>query len=383
MNSKWSSKLPNVGTTIFTVMSALAKEHNAINLSQGFPDFDCDPTLKELVCQAMVDGRNQYAPMRGVDVLLEAIANKIERVYHRSLDPFEEITITSGAAEAIFTAITTMVNHGDQVIVVDPAYDLYKPAIELNGGQAIPYALRSPSFSIDWEELEALITTRTRMIMINTPHNPIGKILASDDLLALEKIVEKHDLYVISDEVYEHLVYDNLHHESVISYSDLFKRCFAVFSFGKTFHVTGWRVGYCVAPPPLTKEFRKVHQFNVFTVTTPIQYGIAKFLKNPAHYEGLNQFFQEKRDYLQNALTDSRLRPHPSQGSYFQLYDYSSISDADDVQFVRQMTIEHGVAAIPISVFYSDPDPTDRLIRLCFGKTEETLARAAQRLCQM
>ncbi len=380
MKHSLQSKLPKVGTTIFTIMSALATEHNAINLSQGFPDFDCDHALKELVYKYMLDGYNQYAPMRGVSPLLEAIAQKVASSYDLDLDPYAEITVTSGAAEAIFSAVSTIIRTGDEAIVIDPAYDLYKPAIEINGGRAIPYALRSPDFRINWSALEELITSQTKLIMINTPHNPIGKTLSGEDLVALDQLVKKHDLYVISDEVYEHLVFDGRRHESVLWYPDLFARSFAIFSFGKTFHATGWRIGYCIAPPLLTSEFRKVHQYNVFTVITPVQYALAEYLADPLTYQNLGEFFQQKRDFLQLALRESRLKAHDSQGSYFQLYDYSAISDLPDTEFVKEMTIRHGVAAIPVSVFYTDPDPSERLIRLCFGKTEETLARAVERL---
>ncbi len=377
----FASKLPDVGTTIFTIMSAMAKEYGAINLSQGYPDFDCDVQLQDLVVKYMREGKNQYAPMRGVSELLEAIAQKIHRCYQIELAAFEEITITSGAAEAIFTAITTLIRPGDEVIVIDPAYDLYKPAIVVNGGVPIPYHLQAPQFQIDWQVIEEMISPRTRLIMINTPHNPIGKTLQPSDLLALQQIVDRHQLYVISDEVYEHLVFDGLEHQSVLKYEALRNRSFAVFSFGKTFHATGWRVGYCVAPAYLMQEFRKIHQFNVFTVVTPIQYAIAEYLGNPEHYESLPAFFTQKRDFLQQSLAESRLKPYPSTGSYFQLYDYSDISDLPDVDFVKELTMTHGVAAIPISVFYSQPNPQDRIIRLCFGKTESTLAEAAARLC--
>jgi len=378
--SVFESKLPKIGTTIFTVMSALAKKHNAINLSQGFPDFDCDRQLKDLVYKYMLSGHNQYAPMRGVENLLHSIAAKIKGTYDLALDAVSEITITSGAAEAIYTAITTVVRPDDEVIVIDPAYDLYKPAIEVNGGVPVVYPLYSPDYQINWNELESLITDRTRMIIINTPHNPIGKTLRREDLLALEVLVARHNLYVISDEVYEHLVFDKLEHEGVLNYPTLYQRSFVVFSFGKTFHATGWRIGYCIAPPHLTTEFRKVHQFNVFTVITPVQYALAEYLHEPKHYQGLSKFFETKRDFLENKLKGSRFTPLPSTGSYFQLYDYSQISDLRDVEFVKKLTIDHGVAAIPISVFYSQPRAEERLIRLCFGKTEATLAAAAERL---
>ncbi len=374
------SKLPSVGTTIFTVMSALAKEHNAINLSQGYPDFDCDDELKDLVYKYMRDGANQYAPMQGVKELREAIAGKVWSLYGLNIDPMAEVNITSGAAEAIYSAVTTVVRPGDEVIVIDPAYDLYKPAINLSGGTPIVYALKGPDFKIDWDAFSQLVTERTRLIMINTPHNPIGRILTDTDMSSLTDIVVKNDLLVISDEVYEHLVFDGEDHASVLRYPDLYDRSFVAFSFGKTYHVTGWRVGYCIAPPYLMSEFRKVHQFNVFTVITPVQHAFAYYMKEPSHYLSLPKFFQEKRDFLSKGLAGSKFEAIESQGSYFQLYDYSAISDQRDVDFAKKLTIEYGVAAIPVSVFYSNPDPGERLIRLCFGKSTEALEVAAQRL---
>lgn len=379
----FESKLPDVGTTIFTIMSALAKEQGAINLSQGYPDFDCDDALKEKAYEYMTKGLNQYAPMRGVDALLHAIADKIKFMYGLEVNPGTEVTVTSGAAEGIYSAITTMVRPGDEVIVIDPAYDLYKPAIKLNGGVAVIYSIKAPEFTIDWDQLESLITDRTKLIMINTPHNPIGRIMSAEDMEALQDIVLRHGIYVISDEVYEHLVFDGNRHESVLRYPALFQRSFVVFSFGKTFHNTGWRIGYCVAPNALMGEFRKVHQFNVFSVITPIQYAIADYLQDRDTYINLPDFFQEKRDFLRHSLEESRLKPLPSYGSYFQLYEYGDISDLSDVEFSKYITIEHGVAAIPISVFYSEPDPDERIIRLCFAKTEKVLAAAAERLCKI
>lgn len=380
---QFKSKLPDVGTTIFTIMSALAKEHNAINLSQGYPDFDCDDGLKERVHHYMMKGFNQYAPMRGVDPLLQSIADKVKLTFGLEVDPGDEITVTSGAAEGIYTAITTVVHPGDEVIVIDPAYDLYKPAILINGGIPVVYPLHAPNFDIDWEELQKLVTDRTRVIIINTPHNPIGRIMSAADMQALEKIVLDHGLYVISDEVYEHLVFDGHIHQGALRFPDLYQRCFAVFSFGKTFHNTGWRIGYCVAPKTLTAEFRKVHQYNVFSVITPVQYALADFLKDSSKYLSLPAFFEKKRNFLRTALEGSRLQPLSSRGSYFQLYDYSAISDEQDVDFAKWITIEHGVAAIPISVFYTNPDRDQRIIRLCFAKTEETLQKAAERLCKI
>lgn len=377
------SKLPEVGTTIFTIMSALAKEHGAINLSQGYPDFDCDPRLHELAYEAMQEAHNQYPPMRGIDALLEQIAGKYASLYGVSLDPGLEITVTAGAAEGIYSAITALVHPGDEVIMLDPAYDLYKPAVLLNGGRPVIYRLKSPDFTVHWQEVRSLVNAKTRLIIINTPHNPIGRILSAKDLADLEQLVQDTGIFIISDEVYEHLVFDGKSHESILKYPGLYERGLAVFSFGKTYHITGWRVGYCIAPKNLTVEFRKVHQFNVFTVPTPLQYALAAYMPDQSRYLELPRFFEEKRDFLENALVDSQLKALVSEGSYFQLYDYSALSDETDVEFVRRMTVDHGVAAIPMSVFYSEPDPRERLIRLCFCKTEATLQAAAERLCRM
>jgi methionine aminotransferase len=314
---------------------------------------------------------------------LEQIAGKYSQLYQIDLDPGREITITAGAAEAIYSAITAMVHMGDEVILLDPAYDLYKPAIILNGGKPVICHLKAPHFKVDWEEVKSLVTSKTRLIIINTPHNPIGRILKEEDLRALESLVQDTDLYVISDEVYEHLTFDGYTHESILKYPGLYSRGFAVFSFGKTYHITGWRVGYCIAPKELTNEFRKVHQFNVFTVPTPLQYALAAYMDDQSKYLHLPQFFERKRNFLQDALQSSRLKALKSEGSYFQLYDYSELSDKIDTEFVQDLTINSGVAAIPMSVFYTNPDPRARLIRLCFGKTDETLAAAAERLCAL
>ncbi len=374
------SKLPQFGTTIFTVMSALAKEHNAINLSQGFPDFDCDNQLKELACRFIKKGYNQYPPMRGCTPLLEQIAIKYHKIYNREIDPLTEVTITAGAAEAIYSAITAIVHPGDEVIIIDPAYDLYKPATVINGGIPVIYTLRAPDFKIDWQDLKSLVTSKTKLIVINTPHNPIGKILTPFDLRSLENLVEDTGIYVISDEVYEHLVFDGRTHESILKYPGILQRGIASFSFGKTYHITGWRVGYCIAPKAVMEEFRKIHQFNVFTVPTPLQYALAEFMKDESHFTSLPSFFEEKRNYLQRKLAGSKFTPLPSEGSYFQLYDYSQLNDKNDQDMVKDLTINHGVAAIPLSPFYNHPDPDQKLIRLCFCKEKVTLAGAAERL---
>ncbi len=379
MSKYLKSKLPDVGTTIFTVMSALANEHGAINLSQGFPDFDCDEELKELVAQSMREGYNQYPPMRGIPELLDEIAKKIEFLYDLKLDPESEITITAGATQAIYTVISAVVHPGDEVIVIDPAYDSYRPSIRVNGGIPVMYQLRAPHFKIDWDELESLITDKTVLLIMNTPQNPIGRTFKSHDLEALADLVERYGFMVLSDEVYEHIIFDEQPHESILKYDKIFANGFAVYSFGKTFHNTGWKIGYCVSPPNLTNEFRKVHQFNVFTVNTPMQHGLAKYLGNKEKYISLPAFFQAKRDYLQQALVNSRLQPIESEGTYFQLYDYSEISDLPDTEFAKLLTTKYGVAAIPISVFYHTP-PNDPIIRLCFAKKESTLSLAAKKL---
>ncbi len=374
-----SSKLPGVGTTIFTVMSALAQEHGAINLAQGFPDFPSSQRLNELVAHYMRQGYNQYAPMAGVPILRQRIAEKIDGLYGVKIDPDQEITITCGATEGIFTAIGALVSPGDEVIIFEPAYDSYRPSIELFGGVTKSFELSAPDYTIDWDRLMRLISMKTRMIIINTPQNPIGKILKPADMQALEKLVSSNDIIILSDEVYEHMVYDGHEHQSILRYPALRERALAVYSFGKTFHNTGWRIGYCVAPPALTAEFRKVHQFNVFSINTPMQYALADFLEDPHEYLGLGTFFTHKRDFFLDAIEGSLFRPLLSEGSYFQLCDYSQISTESDVDFCRRLTMEYGVAAIPVSVFYHSKRD-EKIIRFCFAKKEETLERAAKLL---
>lgn len=373
------SKLPEVGTTIFTVMSALASEHNAINLSQGFPNFDTPQALKDKVAYYLQNGKNQYCPMAGLIDLREVLADKMQSLYGLRPSPDSEITITAGATQAIFTAITTFIDKGDEVILIEPAYDSYRPSIELVKGVPVPYELSAPDFKIDWEELGALVTVRTKMIIINTPQNPIGKTLKQEDLESLQKLTEGTDIIVLSDEVYEHLIYDDQLHQSVARYPDLYNRSLLVYSFGKTFHSTGWKIGYCVGPEYLMSEFRKVHQFNVFCVNSFEQYALADYLKNPEPYLELPAFYQAKRDFLQSSLEGSKLKPLPSEGTYFQLYDYSEISDEPDTDFAKRMTTEYGVAAIPVSVFYSS-GKQNGVIRLCFAKTEDMLAQAGKLL---
>ncbi len=373
------SKLPHVGTTIFAIMSGLANEHDAVNLSQGFPDFLCSENLIDLVSKHMKEGHNQYAPMPGDPLLRQRIAEKVDKLYNLSVDPTTEITITAGGTQALFTALGAFVHQGDEVIIIEPAYDSYKPSIELFGGRAVPYALTAPDYQINWQELEKLITPATKMLMFNNPHNPTGQVFTADDIAQLRQIVMKHNLILISDEVYEHLTFDGLQHESVLKYPDLYERSMVIFSFGKTYHNTGWKTGYCIAPPELTKEFRKVHQFNVFSANTPIQAAYADFMQDESEYLNLPQFYQAKRDYLLHMMEGSAFSALKCKGSYFQLFDYSNVSDMSDVEFCKWLIINHGVAAIPLSVFYTNP-PDDRVIRLCFAKKEQTLHMAADRL---
>lgn len=375
------SKLPKIGTNIFTVMSAMALRYNAINLSQGFPNFDCDQGLKDLVIESVQAGRNQYAPMPGIQELREIIATKIGTIYHTNVDPDLNITITAGATQAIYTAIAAVIRKGDNAIIFDPAYDCYAPSVLSFGGTVTPIALRAPDFAIDWDEVEQKITRDTKMIVINTPHNPLGRVLKEEDLDRLEEIVLRHDdLYVLSDEVYEHQIYDGLKHQSVLGRPGLSARSFAVFSFGKVFHITGWKVGYCIAPEHLTEEFRKMHQFITFAVNTPMQYALAAFLRDASHYMQLPDFFQAKRDLFVDLMADSGFELLPCEGSYFALGDYSRISNLDDMAFAEWLTREHGVATIPLSPFYASP-PDQKIVRFCFAKTNDVLESAADRLC--
>jgi len=372
------SKLPGVGTTIFTIMSALANECNAINLSQGFPDFDSPPDLIELVHDYMKKGMNQYAPMQGLLALRIQLAEKTKALYSVNYDPETEINITSGGTQAIYTAITSMVREGDEVIVLEPAYDCYIPAIQLAGGVPVCIPLIGPDFKIDWSVVRKAMTFRTRMIMINTPHNPAGTVFSKEDFLELERITKGTEIIVLSDEVYEHIIFDGLKHESVMNYEGLRERSFVVFSFGKTYHTTGWKMGYCLAPTNLMAEFRKVHQFVVFTSNTPIQYALADYLKNKSYLE-LPAFFQQKRDYFLSLISGSRFTFSPSKGTYFQLLDYSAITKEKDTNFAKRLTKEFGVASIPISVFYQK-SPDTKLLRFCFAKKNETLEKAAELL---
>lgn len=380
--SSINSKLPNVGITIFTVMSALAKEHNAINLSQGFPDFNPHPVLIEEVEKAMRGNFNQYAPMAGYLPLRERIAEKAETLYGAKVEADSEITITAGGTQAIFTAILSVIREDDEVILFAPAYDSYAPAVELAGGKAIFYDLEAPDYKVDWQKVKRLINQRTRMIIINTPHNPSGTILREADMKELEKLVQRSDIVLLSDEVYEHIVFDKLQHESVLRYPKLAERSFVVSSFGKTFHTTGWKIGYCIAPKNLMAEFRKVHQFNVFSVNSVAQIAFAEILKRKELYLELNSFYQDKRDFFQRAIQSSRFNLLKCEGTYFQLVSYSRISDERDIEFVRRMTKDMGVAAIPVSVFHRSHSDNS-IIRFCFAKEEETLKRAAELLTRI
>lgn len=369
------SKLPYTKTSIFAIMSQLANENNAINLSQGFPGFNCDNELISLVNKYMQKGYNQYAPMPGIMALREMISEKTYEIYNKKYNPDTEITITAGATQALFTAITTVVQEGDEVIVFEPVYDSYVPVIELNGGTPIFLQLNPKDFSINWKDVEKSITSKTKLIIINSPHNPTGSLLSEKDLKALEKIVKGTNILILSDEVYEHIIFENKTHESVIKYKELYNRSFVISSFGKTFHTTGWKIGYCLAPENLMKEFRKIHQFNVFAVNTPIQCAIAEYLTKKDKYLGLGAFYQEKRDFFVNGVKDSRFKIIPSYGTYFQLLDYSKISDEKDTEFAKKLTIENKLASIPVSAFYHD-DFDSKVLRFCFAKNNDDLEKA-------
>ncbi len=375
------SKLPQVGTTIFTVMTRMAQAHNAINLSQGFPDFDCPAALRERVSFYLNDRRNQYSPMTGVPALREQIAVKVENLYGCRVDADQEITVTSGATEALFDAIQATVGEGDEVIMFDPAYDSYDPAVRLAGGVPVHIPMRAPvagqGWGIDWQRFADRITARTRLVIINSPHNPSGSVLTRDDLDTLAELIRDRDILLLSDEVYEHMVFDGGHHESVLCHAELKEKSFAVFSFGKTYHATGWKAAYCIAPPALTDEFRKVHQFVTFTSTSFIQHAIADFMRDcPEHHLQLPAFYQQKRDTFAALLADARFTFTPSAGTYFQCVDYSAISDVSDMEFVTWLCKEKGVAAIPLSPFCAET-PQSRVIRFCFCKDDSTLEAAA------
>ena len=380
----FETKLPKVGTTIFTVMSQLAAEHGAVNLGQGFPDFSVPQRLVDELAAAMHAGHNQYAPMTGVSVLRQAIADKALRCYGAEVNADTEITVTSGATEAIFNAIHAVVRPGEEVIVLDPAYDCYEPAIDLAGAKAVHVALDPQTFAVDWQKVQDAITPRTRMLMINSPHNPSGAMLGEDDLRQLAGMLRGTDIFLVSDEVYEHIVFDGRRHESVLRHPELAARAFVISSFGKTYHCTGWKIGYAIAPPALSVEFRKVHQYNTFTSFSPAQYAFAAMIRDePEHYGQLGAFYQAKRDRFRDQLLATKLKPLPVPGGYFQLVDYSAVSDLRDAEFVKWLTVEHGVTAIPLSPFYESPPAGQRLARLCFAKNDATMDAAVERLLKL
>ena len=373
----YNSKLPNVGTNIFTVMSALAKEQSAINLSQGFPNYPSSQKLNDLVTDAMNNGYNQYAPMAGNLDLRLAISNKYQLLYKSTYHPEKEITVTAGATQAIYTIISAFIRSNDEVILFKPAYDCYQPAIEVNGGKTVSIQLSAPGYKVNWEEVASKISDKTKMMIINSPHNPSGTIWSKDDMLQLQKLTKDSNIIVLSDEVYEHIVFDEEQHQSVCLFDDLKARSFITASFGKTFHNTGWKVGYCCAAEHLMREFRKVHQFNVFSVNHPAQKGIADYMQDAETYLGLNQFFQKKRDLFLSLISESRFKFTPSKGTYFQVLDYSEITNEPDIDFAKRLTKEFKIASIPLSVF-NENSKDDKVLRFCFAKTDETLVKAAE-----
>ncbi len=377
-----NSKLPKTGTSVFAVMSGLAKEHNAINLSQGFPDFPVSEHLINLVHKYMQQGQNQYAPMPGVPALREAIAEKTQFLYSASYNPETEITVTAGATQAIFTAITAFIREEDEVIVFEPAYDSYLPAIKLCGATPISIQLKLPDYHIDWNEVKRKINQRTKMIIINSPHNPTGSILSAADLTELDKLTRNSGIIVLSDEVYEHIIFDGHVHQSVCRYPHLASRSLVMCSFGKTFHATGWKTGYCLAPENLMKEFRKTHQFVVFAVNTPAQHAIAEYIQNKDNYLNLGSFYQEKRDYFLKLVSGSRFKAIPARGTYFQVLDYSNISDEPEMDFAVKLTKDFGVASVPNSYFYNNSE-NNQTLRFCFAKSNQTLEKAAEILCRI
>jgi methionine aminotransferase len=377
-----NSRLPNVGTTIFTVMSTLAAEKNAVNLGQGFPDFDCDPALVTAVSAAMIKGLNQYPPMPGIAPLREIIATKLEAIYGRSYNAASEITITAGATQAIITAVWAIVHPGDEVIVLEPCYDSYVPNIELAGGVAVRVPLTPGTFRPDFDKISAALTSRTRALIINSPHNPSGTVWSEQDMLRLQELLAPTNVVLISDEVYEHMVFDGQLHQSAARFPGLAARAFIVSSFGKTYHVTGWKVGYVAAPAPLMAEFRKVHQFNVFTVNTPVQHGLSSYMANPAPYLELPAFYQRKRDLFRDGLKNTKFKLLPTEGTYFQCVDISDVSDLDEAAFCQWLTADVGVAAIPLSAFYGNGFD-QRVVRFCFAKKDDTLNAALERLAKL
>ncbi len=381
-NTQFVSKLPDIGVSIFSEMTLLANQYNALNLSQGFPEFDTPEYIKGRINHYIKEGMNQYAPSPGLPKLQNAIASLIKNNYQVDINPTQQVTVTSGATEALFVAIQTIVKPGDEVIVFDPAYDSYQPAVTLAGGKTVHIQLNYPRYRVDWQQVQQKITSRTRAIIINTPHNPTGTVLSSDDLAQLSKLVESHNLYLISDEVYEHITFETPH-ISALQIASLRERAFVIASFGKTYHCTGWKLGYCIAPPALSSEFRKIHQYVTFSSFTPAQAAIADMIEqHPEHVNTLSEFYQQKRDYLIGALNNSRFKILPCQGTYFLLLDYTAISNINDREFCNWLTKEHGVAAIPMSVF-NQSNQCDNVIRLCFAKNSDTLKLAAEKLCQL
>ena len=377
-----ASKLPKHGTTIFSVMSAMAREENAINMAQGFPDFNCSPKLIELVTKAMNNQHNQYAPMQGIPALREKIAEKTFELYSAQYDVDSEITITPGATLGLWAAITAVIKEGDEVIVIEPAYDSYLPAILINGGRPVFTSLKYPEYRVDWDEVRKLITFKTRMIIINTPHNPTGTVLNAADMEKLQKILEGTDIIVLSDEVYEHIIFDGLEHQSVARYPKLAERSFIISSFGKTFHTTGWKLGYCLAPANLMAQFRKIYQYMAFSTNTPMQYAIAEFLEDKEEWKQLALFYAQKRDHFATMIRGRKFKLMPCNGSYFQLLGYDKISKEGDVEFAERLTREHKIASIPVSVFSINGEDNN-VLRFCFAKSEDTLEKAAEILCKI
>ena len=382
MPPRLQSKLPDSGTTIFTVMSSLAAKHDAVNLGQGFPDYAMPEELINLVTAAMQNNYNQYTHMAGYPPLRDILAEKIKLLYETDIDPETQITITPGGTYAIFTALTTTLQPGDEVIIFEPAYDCYLPTVKLNGAIPVLIELKFPDYSINWAEVRNRISAKTRMIILNSPHNPTGAVLNDEDIIQLKEIVKDTDIIILSDEVYEHVIFDEKQHLSMLRYPELLERSFVCFSFGKVYHCTGWKTGYCISSPGLMSEFRKIHQFNAFTTHTPTQVALAHYLKKPEHYMTLNNFLQEKRDLFADLMKDTKFKALPSYGSYFQLYDYSAISNEGDVEFAKRLTEVHGVATIPVSAFYQSGQD-HKVVRFCFAKKEETLKKAVDKLKQI
>jgi methionine transaminase len=377
-----NSKLPHIGTTIFTTMTNLAVQHNAVNLGQGFPDFMMNEELVALVNEAMKKGQNQYSHMAGLPLLREGIAQKIEPLYNTFINPETDITITPGGTYAIYTVLTTVLQPGDEVIVFEPAFDSYLPNIEINRAVPVLIPLQFPAYSIDWDLVRKNITPKTKMIMLNSPHNPTGSVLSKNDIEQLRSIVSNTGIFILSDEVYEHLIFDGIQHESILRYPDLYERSFVCFSFGKTYNCTGWKMGYCIAPAALMNEYRKVHQFNCFSCHHPVQHALAEFIQQPEHYLQLGNMLQKKRDYFQQLMAHTKFKPLPSYGSYFQLYSYEGISHETENDFAIRLTKEYGVTAIPVSVFYKS-ETNNNVLRFCFAKKEATLEQAAERLLKL